>query len=257
MNNKNGIARLRNYLVRTRQSHALEELNRIELQLQHLNPKQSSDALDKLSWRTTARPFKTWTQSSNFQLRFSLKRILWSILLLMGAPTLILGITTVYLVSAHERDLWQIQSTVVEIDTEINQDILAPFYLNPRPEDPCNMETVKEVEQPLDISLQMQYLGRNGVSCTWAYYKNNNLIAIDSWNFENRVLIQRDYYQNGNLLATDIINLGFPACVKQRTYTEDHILKECYSEDGHLVSINPQLAWTSPLPPMVYWFFYR
>jgi hypothetical protein len=260
MNYKSGIEQLRIHLVRTRQSQALEQLSRIERQLQWLSSEQVLDALNKLSWRTAARPFNAWIANAprlGFKNWLSLKRMLWIILLLVGIPAFILGTNVMIFAAARERGLQKIRETVSGFDNDINRGITAPFYLNPQPDDPCIMDTVRKVRLPPEMSLLMEPWGREGISCKWKYFKDNSLIAVDTWSIENRILIRRDFYQDNSLLATDTINLGLPACVKQRIYANDQILKECYSENSHLISINPQLKFTSPLPPMLYWFFYR
>lgn len=198
--------------------------------------------------------------------RLSLRGLLLFIVLILMTPALLFGLAGFLRARAETKNLQQTRDFVNSINQSINQEILAPFYLSPNSSDPCDPQSLEMVNHPDNWSIKYEYYENNEndeenkLACKWSYYKDNELIAIDSWKSYDRKLGMREYYQNEILISTDtffVVDDSYQLiCIKQRTYKEVSV-SECYSESGYLISVDPLDRPFSSLPPMLYWFSYR
>ncbi len=199
-----------------------------------------------------------------FMSQLSLRSLLLSILAVLFFPAFIFSALGVINVKAQERNLDQVRKQVNQINQSITDSVTSPFYMSPRIFDPCNPESLKLVDHPVNWKIEYLYYGSSKVTCEWIYYRNSEKIAIDRWSNYDRKLVDRTYFQNETqTLATDIFfvldDSNQVKCVKQRQY-ENLNVTECYSEAGYLISIDSSRKkdeLSSPLPPMLYWFAYR
>jgi hypothetical protein len=194
-----------------------------------------------------------------FGTRISLKNLLICGLILLFVPIIFFSIISTLNVNAQEGEFQSLRKQVNLIDRDINNNFYAPFYLSPSSKDPCNEDMIDLVQPPEDWEIGFQFVGDEGITCQWIYYHHNTIIAIDSWKKFDRSLAYRDFFieeDKTTLRAWDSYNLGRYTCVKQRYYI-DFDVEECYTEAGEIVSIDPLDTSLSPLPPMLYWFFYR
>jgi hypothetical protein len=194
-----------------------------------------------------------------FIARISLKHVLMGCVFLLLLPAMLFNAIHALDVQAQEEDFRQRKEQVSAIDRELNQGIYAPFYLSPSSSDPCDADVIHQVRHPIDWEIVYRFVGGDEITCQWMYYRKNGVFAVDNWKKFDRSLRYRYYYSgDGNtiLVAWDSFDVSKGACIKRRYYVEFDVM-ECYSEDGKLVSLDPLDASLSPLPPMLYWFFYR
>lgn len=193
-------------------------------------------------------------------IRPTLRSLFFLIFGLLLLPALLFSFVGLFRANAQEKDLDQFRLEIDEINQEINQSVVAPFYMSPRSSDPCNSATLKMVAHSPEWGIELGP-GRGRFACEWSYYKNGVLVAVDSWNDYDRKLGQREYFRDefrpiGRDTFFVLDNQDRIQCIKQRNYEELGMV-ECYAESGTLVSIDPIDNVFSPLPPMLYWFAYR
>jgi len=193
--------------------------------------------------------------------RATLRTLFLLLVSLLLLPALLFSFIGFFRANAQEKSLEQVRLEIDEINQEINQSVISPFYLSPRSSDPCIPNTLEMVSYPEDWYIENRPSNDSYFTCEWAYYKNGALVAIDSWKDYDRKLGRRKYFQDEfHPIAHDTFfvldNLNRVKCIKQREYEEFEAV-ECYAESGTLISIDPINSVFSPLPPMLYWFAYR
>lgn len=191
----------------------------------------------------------------------SLRALFFLILVLLLLPALLFSLVGSHHAKAQQVNIEQVRLEIDQINEELNRSVVAPFYMSPRTIDPCNSQTLEDVQYPGNWHIENAVSEKWKIACEWIYYKDGSLIAIDSWNDYDRKLGHREYFRDeftrlgqDNFFVLD--NENRVSCVKQREY-QDFDLMECYAESGTLISVDPINSIFSPLPPMLYWFAYR
>jgi hypothetical protein len=279
MNYEKGLSRLRQHLVKYADSIALSQLDLLEKQLSNSltqldsHPKddialsalnRALAGLDRLSWRMLAISFADLCKPpSNLgkQLTIPIRGMMILVLMVLLLPAVGISATVAMKGQSQLSQVIGIREEIQEVDKRINQKVSSPYYLSPKPADPCNESTLSKIV-PLDDFIINIYLGVQAL-CIWEYYDldSGKVIAKDYWDFFHQ-LSMREYYKdclpNKDCVPIARDNFDFRRydCAKER-YFVDAKLRECYSETGKLLSIDPQQIRFSPIPPMIYWFFYR
>jgi hypothetical protein len=191
----------------------------------------------------------------------SLRTLLFLILGLLLLPALLFSLVGTNHANAQQENLEQVRLEIDQINQELNQSVIAPFYMSPRTIDPCNPQTLESVKHSDNLYIESTASEKWEIACEWIYYKDGVLIAKDSWNDYDRKLGHREYFRDeltplgqDNFFVLDYENRV--SCVKQREY-QDFDVRECYTESGILISVDPVNSFFSPMPPMLYWFAYR
>ncbi len=191
----------------------------------------------------------------------SLRTLFFLILVLLLLPALLFSFVGSNRAKAQQVNLESVRLEMDQINQVLNQSVAAPFYMSPRTIDPCNSQTLADVQYPDNWRVESRVSEKWKTACEWVYYKDGALIAIDSWNDYDRKLGHREYFRDeftplgqDNFFVLD--NENRVSCVKQREY-QDFDMMECYTESGTLISVDPVNNIFSPLPPMLYWFAYR
>ncbi len=277
MDREMGLARLRKYLAKSADGVALSQLDLLEEQLRssiaRLDLYPNDDAalitrnqalieLDRLSWRTLGIPFADIYRPPpklGTRLPLSIRGLMVLVLAVLLLPAVSIAAATAAVQQHELQQISEIQKEIQQIDGRINRDVSAPYYLSPVPEDPCNRSTLERLVTWDDFTISIHYPAIRSVVCVWEYSEvdSGELIARDYWGEFSRPLAIREYYRNDNAIARDEFNIDSFNCVKKRSYFQTGIRTECYSETGMLLSVDPRQKSISPIPPMVYWFFYR
>lgn len=178
-----------------------------------------------------------------------------AVLLLVSAAMLLFPFICVTLVSpgvgfAAQSPVEQIRHEIEATDRRIGEKVTSFFYLSHV--NPCSEHALQRII--ISYGLRVDISGR----CIWEYkdLETGTIIARDHWDEETYRLQQREYFSDSDtLIALDTFDWHNTECCRSRTYSDGHT--ECYSEAGELQSGDPGDTWIAPIPPMVYWFFYK
>ena len=187
------------------------------------------------------------------------------ILLLIVAAIVLTGLGIVLASSvAGGNGSWQVgqvHQEIQAIDTRIGDEVISFFYLSQA--DPCSYDTLQKISTANNLDIQTSLTTERGLDdCVWKYkdVKSGQIIAKDFWRRADSQLKMRDYYRDSTVIAQDYFDQQSSDCFKRRVYLNDQgqvIFEECYSEAGTLRTRESHNTLISPIPPMVYWFFYR
>lgn len=292
MNYSTGLKKLREYLEQINDQESLELFTRLEKALQkNLDNNKTNlttgdvtkiektiNELDALSYRSIGVSFIELCSSkkdrpSLFRNYLSLRTILF-----LGVSFLLLLSFGVSLASFIEKSntkqqIEQMKSTIEETDQSIEDGVTSFFYMSRvipitnKDEfklDPCSTEIYNEINihEDLRITIVDYNLSTVGdmydidILCAWQYHdiSKNVLLAKDYWQEEYKLIV-REYFESNKLIARDFFTWDDKECFKRRSYIGIN-LEECYSEAGKIRTIRSDSA-LSPIPPVVYWFFYR
>lgn len=176
----------------------------------------------------------------------------------------------------HLQQIEQIQQSVQAIDARIAREVTSSFYLESG-SPYCSEEGLYKIkttnsliislEDPNQIELYYQHSEwTSRLDCFWNYVdtESKEVIAKDIFIWgrgKAPELFSRAFYSESGLIAQDWFGLEGDHCFKRREYLNRQgqiIAWECFSEAGVPTSSQGLTnSLKSPIPPMLYWFFYR
>jgi hypothetical protein len=194
-----------------------------------------------------------------------LRRVFVVVLICLCIPPSIALISSCARARSIRNRIDGINLIITNIDDVIASELTSPFYLSQV--DPCSEETIRRITQK-SINIKPRFTqGEDHLLCVWDYILKDDpsaLLATDVWDVDVRpgkeyfYKLERSYYDNSHdrIIAADYYQLN-EDCFRKRVYYDEagneYAETVCFSESGKALIGTT----TAPIPPMLYWFFYR
>jgi hypothetical protein len=219
--------------------------------------------LNKVAYRITGNSFidlcgRPRSSFSDALLCLSLRGV---VLLVIAA--LLLPVSGIVLASTgiKIKSEWQVEDIRQEtqaIDEKIGLSVISPYYLNYI--FPCSTTALQAVRTVDYLDL---VISTSTSECVWEYVdvETGQVLAKDYWVWSRYPALQkREFYRDGDVIAQDRFDSKGDDCFKRRKYFDERaqvLATECFTEAGVPRAEKLPSSLASPIPPMVYWFFYR
>lgn len=277
MNYEKGLVQLQQQIRKWGDEEIVRQTTYLAMQLRSLLKRRKSNTndpslsreleavvadLNKISYRTIGASFVYLCNRPRENLPDSILPLSLRGVLLLVTIALFVPIVSVVMASTSssinsQRQIEEIQQEIQLLDERIGFAVTSPFYLNQI--SPCSDSTFQAVETAADLSSK-KYSSTSG--CVWEYQDNETkqIIAKDYWQGSLFPALQeREYYRDGKIIARDSFSLQSRDCFKRREYLDEQgqmLIEDCYTEAGAPRDQESADIMLSPIPPMVYWFFY-
>lgn len=274
MNYERGLGLLREFIRKSGDEYHIRYMAKLEkhfktlLQGQELDIEDprlmqrlqfALDDLERLACRTMGISFlQLCGNPKQSAMSISLKALLFLILgaLFVSGGTIVLA-SSIAEVSL-QRDIEQNRKIISDIDRRIGQNVSSFFYLENT--SACAGNVLQSVVVTGEVEIRRQF-DQFPESCTWEYRDevSGMLLAVDFWEAKSGLFLKRAYYLDteDNMIAKDLFDWQSNECFRRRIFADSRINDECYSESGELRTIVSRDQTLAPVPPLVYWFFYR